>query len=160
MKKIISARDALIDKAQTLTVSVTGDDGAPDMGTSPFIRDEAGDFFIYTSQLSAHVRALIAGNQTRFMLIADESASQNIWARVRLKFTAHSTVIERGSTPFNEMADKMAPAFGPTMALIRQFSDFHMVKITPIKGVIVTGFASAYEVTGPHFDVGAQLTKS
>lgn len=157
IEKIEKAKDALLQKAQTLFVSVTGDDGMPDFGTSPFLRDEAGHFYIYTSELSAHVKALIAGNEARFMLIADEAASQNLWARVRVKFTAHREVIERGSPAFHAIADKMEPKFGPTMALIRQFSDFHMVKITPISGLIVTGFASAYSVTGPDFTIGAQV---
>ena len=158
--KIADARDALLQEAQTLLVSVTGDDGVPDMGSSPFLRDEAGHFYIYTSELSAHVKALVAGNEARFMLIADEGASQNIWARVRVKFTAQHEVIERGSDAFHAIADRMEPEFGPTMALIRQFSDFHMVKITPIDGVIVTGFASAFVVTGPDFTIGAQVSGS
>lgn len=160
IEKIEKARDALLQNAQTVLVSVTGDDGIPDMGTSPFWRDEMGHFYIYTSELSAHVKALIAGNAARFMLIADEGASQNIWARVRVKFTAHHEVIARDSLAFQRIADKMEPEFGPTMALIRQFSDFHMVKITPIAGVIVTGFASAFNVTGPDFTIGAQVTSA
>ena len=94
------------------------------------------------------------------MLIADEGSSQNIWARVRLKFTAHREIIERDSDAFHAMADKMVSEFGATMELIRQFSDFHMVKITPITGVIVTGFASAFTVAGPDFTIGAQVTGS
>jgi putative heme iron utilization protein len=159
-EKIEKARDALLKQAQTVLVSVTGDDGIPDMGTSPFLRDEAGHIYIYTSELSAHVKALMAGNEARFMLIADENASQNIWARLRVKFTAKREVIERGSDEFHAIADKMEPEFGPTMALIRQFSDFHMVKITPIEGVIVTGFASAFVVTGPDFAIGAQVRRT
>jgi len=157
IEKIENARNALLQTARTLLVSVTGDDGIPDMGSSPFLRDEAGCFYIYTSELSGHVKALIAGNEARFMLIADEDASQNIWARVRVKFTAHRDIIKRGSEAFHAIADKMEPEFGPTMGLIRQFSDFHMVKITPITGVIVTGFASAFVVTGPEFTIGAQV---
>lgn len=158
--KIESARDDILQSAQTLFVCVTGEDGLPDLGTSPFIRDDKGCFYIYTSTLSAHVRALVKGHETRFLLIADEGASQNIWARLRIKFTASVEIIERGSAQFDASADKMVAAFGATMSLIRQFSDFQMVKITPKAGVIVTGFASAFEVTGPEFTIGTQVTKS
>ena len=160
LEKIAQSRDALLKTARTLTVCVTGADGTPDLGTSPFIRDDAGCFYIYTSQLSSHVRALLAGQPAHFMVIADESTSQNIWARVRIKFDAEVQIIARDSQDFNDIAAKMADPFGPTMALIKDFSDFHMIKLTPQKGVIVTGFASAYEVEGPHFTIGAQLVKS
>lgn len=160
LEKIAQSRDALLKTARTLTVCVTGADGTPDLGTSPFIRDDAGCFYIYTSQLSSHVRALLAGQPAHFMVIADESTSQNIWARVRIKFDAEVQIIARDSQDFNDIAAKMADPFGPTMALIKDFTDFHMIKLTPQKGVIVTGFASAYEVEGPHFTIGAQLVKS
>ena len=160
LEKIAQSRDALLKTARTLTVCVTGADGTPDLGTSPFIRDDAGCFYIYTSQLSSHVRALLAGQPAHFMVIADESTSQNIWARVRIKFDAEVQIIARDSQDFNDIAAKMAAPFGPTMALIKDFTDFHMIKLTPQKGVIVTGFASAYEVEGPHFTIGAQLVKS
>lgn len=160
LEKIAQSRDALLKTARTLNVCVTGADGTPDMGTSPFIRDDVGCFYIYTSQLSSHVRSLISGQPAHFMVIADESVSQNIWARVRVKFDADIEVIERNSQDFSNIAAKMAEPFGPTMALIKDFTDFHMIKLTPKKGVIVTGFASAYEVEGPEFTIGAQLVKS
>ena len=159
-EKIEKARDHLLATAQTLVVTVTGDDGVPDMSTSPYLRDDDGAIYIYSSALSAHLRALIGGNASRFMLIADETASQNIWARLRLKFQADIAVIERDSPAFTAMADRMEPHFGPTMTLIRQFRDFHMVKITPRTGVIVTGFASAYHVTGADFTIGSQMTQT
>lgn len=160
LEKIAQSRDALLNTARTLTVCVTGADGTPDMGTSPFIRDDMGCFYIYTSQLSSHVRALLSGQPAHFMVIADEAVSQNIWARVRVKFDAQVTVIDRNSQDFHDIAAQMAEPFGPTMALIKEFTDFHMIKLTPQKGVIVTGFASAYEVAGPEFTIGAQLVKS
>ena len=79
---------------------------------------------------------------------------------MRVKFDADIEVIERNSQDFRDIAAKMAEPFGPTMALIKDFTDFHMIKLTPKKGVIVTGFASAYEVEGPEFTIGAQLVKS
>ena len=34
------------------------------------------------------------------------------------------------------------------MNVIRDFSDFHLFSIKPLVGVIVTGFGSAYDVSG------------
>ena len=34
------------------------------------------------------------------------------------------------------------------MDVIREFSDFHLCEIKPLVGVLVTGFGSAYDVSG------------
>ena len=163
LEKVIIARDKLIENAKTLIVVAQLADeegGGPDLGFSPFIRDDEGCFYIYTSQLSAHVRALLQGNAARFILAADESASQNIWARVRLKFEANIIAIERDDSDFAAKMDRMQDALGPTMGLIRNFSDFHLFKITPTTGILVTGFAAAYAVTGPEFTITEHLSQS
>ena len=49
---------------------------------------------------------------------------------------------------------------GPTMDLIKQFTDFHLLQITPIEGVLVTGFAAAYKVDGPQFTISEHLSKT
>jgi len=46
------------------------------------------------------------------------------------------------------------------MQLIREFSDFHLFKISPVAGVLVTGFAAAYQVKGEHFELIAHLRSS
>lgn len=163
LEKVIVARDKLIETAKTLIVVAQladGEGGGPDLGFSPFIRDDEGCFYIYTSQLSAHVRALLQGNAARFMLAADESASQNIWARVRLKFEADIIAIARDDSDFATKMDWMQDALGPTMGLIRNFSDFHLFKITPTTGILVTGFAAAYAVTGLEFTITEHLSQS
>ena len=39
------------------------------------------------------------------------------------------------------------------MELIREFTDFHLFKITPIKGSLVTGFAAAFAIEGDEFAI-------
>ena len=46
------------------------------------------------------------------------------------------------------------------MDLIQQFSDFHLLQITPQDGVLVTGFAAAYKVQGPFFTISEHLSKT
>ena len=94
------------------------------------------------------------------MLAADESVSQNIWARVRISFTAEVTQIKRDDDRFEPMMDRMQDYLGATMGLIRRFSDFHLFRIIPDEGVLVTGFAAAYSVSGPQFTITEHLSKS
>ena len=116
--------------------------------------------YIYSSHLSGHIRGLLSGGHAQFLLIEDESKSQNIWARVRMKFSAEITELGRDDDFFNTACDLIGEAHGPVMEMIRNFTDFHLLKIKPEQGVLVTGFAQAFSITGPMFELTEHLSKS
>ena len=61
---------------------------------------------------------------------------------------------------FSVLSDIFVSHHGPTMNLIRDFTDFHMLKLLPVSGVMVLGFAKAYQLEGPMLDVAAHLRES
>ena len=160
LEKCETEKSALIANARTLTIAVSMPERGPAIGVSPFFRNEDGSFYIYSSALGSHVKGLLAGHDASFQIIADESQSQNIWTRVRLKFDADIHMIPRNDARFGPVIDHLESHFGNIMSLIKQFSDFHLFHIIPTTGVIVTGFASAYQVQGPQFTITEQLTSS
>ena len=160
VKKAEKLRDKLLSSAQTIGISIltptTEGQGMPDIGFAPFIRLE-GSFYIYSSDLSSHISSLIAGQPVQFFLIADEGSSQNIWARVRLKFRASVGELSREDAAFDSLLNSIGDKHGPVMDLIRSFTDFHLFKITPERGNLVTGFAAAFEVEGADFEITTHL---
>jgi putative heme iron utilization protein len=44
--------------------------------------------------------------------------------------------------------------------VIRDFTDFHMLRLRPRSGVLVTGFARAYRVEGADFTITEHLKNS
>lgn len=165
--KAEKARDRLLREARTLGIfaivsnaeEITPLSSHIAAGQSPFIRQN-GRFFCFASELSAHVRVLCAGGNARFQLIEDETRAQNIWARVRLNFSADVREVERNEERFDILCDEIGKTHGPVMAIIKPFTDFHLFEITPIHGVLVTGFASAYDVTGRYFELADLLSSS
>ena len=152
-------RDRLLGAARTLLMAVSGVSDTPEMGVTPMIRHE-GDFYIYPSHLSRHVRAVLSSGKAAFLVIEDEESAQNIWARKRIKFDSEIIEIERQSDHFNLICDVFESAYGPTMGLIRNFSDFHLLRLRPLGGVMVLGFAQAYRLEGETLDVTAHLRSS
>ena len=142
---LASERDRLLGAARTVLMAVSGESDIPEMGVTPMIRHE-GDFYIYPSHLSRHVRAVLSSGKAAFLVIEDEESAQNIWARKRIKFDSEIIEIES--------------AHGPTMGLIRDFSDFHLLRLRPLGGVMVLGFAQAYRLEGETLDVTAHLRSS
>jgi hypothetical protein len=166
-RKAERARDLLLETAQTLgiitaTPYVT-EDNVPAIniapGQSPFVRQD-GHFYCFASELAAHVRALLSQADVRFQLIEDEQSAQNIWARIRLTFLADVKEIARDSSQFDEICAAIGKRHGPVLSVIKPFIDFHLFEITPISGILVTGFASAYDVKGPGFELADHLTSS
>lgn len=152
-------RDSLLARARTVLMAAPGDGEMPEMGVTPLIWHD-GDMFIYPSRLSAHVRAMLDAGQAAFLVIEDEAAAQNIWARKRIKFDAELYEIDRKSDEFDVICDGFESRHGPTMGLIRDFTDFHLLRLRPTGGVMVIGFAQAYRLAGPDLAVMAHLRQS
>mgnify|MGYP001444029222 CR=1 FL=1 len=155
---IEAVRDQLL-QLRTLYLAINSSDKLPEMGVSPFIRRDGG-LYIYTSDLSPHVRNLIDQGEATCMLCADEGDSQNIWARNRMKFSVKALEITREDGSFDKLCNDFILAHGRTMNLIRNFTDFHMIRLTPQKGVLVLGFAKAFIVSGTNFDIVAHISKA
>ena len=154
---ILEARDTLLAR-KSLTVAVLDESSIPDMGVSPFIRRDEG-LYIYTSHLASHVKALLAQKRASFIVTLDEANTVNIWARHRLKFSGAVAEVPRDATDFSGLCDEFTAVHGNTMPLIKNFTDFHMLRITPENGVLVLGFAKAFLIKGANFDIVAHLSR-
>lgn len=155
---IIAGRESIL-LARTLTVAVLDGTGVPDMGSSPFVR-RADGLYIYTSHLSDHVKALLLNKRASFMILVDETTCKNIWARNRLKFSGDVVEILRDNPMFSELCEEFSAAHGNTMTVIKDFTDFHMLRISPNRGLLVLGFAKAFYTEGVKFDIVGHLSKS
>ena len=150
------AKKQLLEEAKTLILAAANAAGQPCIGTAPFVRIE-GIFYIFSSNLSEHIKAILQGLESQFMLLADEQDSQNIWARQRLSFHAKIEEVSRTDPAFDRVCAALRERHGPVMDVIKPFGDFHLLKITPISGRLVTGFAAAFSVSGPQFEMQGQI---
>ncbi len=160
LSKVTARRDALLQRARTLHISTSSNSGENiEWGVAPYIRRN-NVFYIYVSELGGHVRFMLDKRPVLFSIIEDEKVAKNIWARIRLKFTAEISEIKRGEAEFNAICDDIGDHHGSVMTVIREFSDFHLFAIDPKKGVIVTGFGSAFKVSGNDFKLESRLSSN
>ena len=151
IKQIELKKKKLIENNNSMIISVNGDDFT-DLGYAPYIFYE-NYYYIFVSELSTHVKLLLKQKVGTFMIINDEINSQNIWARIRLKFSAKIEVIIRDSEDFSIICEKIRYKHGKTMNLIKQFSDFHLIKIIPSRGTFISGFGNAFNLEGQYLNV-------
>ena len=151
IKQIELKKKKLIENNNSMIISVNGDDST-DLGYAPYIFYE-NYYYIFVSELSTHVKLLLKQKVGTFMIINDETNSQNIWARIRLKFSAKIEVVIRDSEDFSIICEKIRYKHGKTMNLIKQFSDFHLIKIIPSRGTFISGFGNAFNLEGRYLNV-------
>ena len=152
IKDIEKIKNTIISKNKSLIITVNNKINYPEIGYAPYVFLNSF-FYIFSSELSPHIKHLLYNKKGTFMIIEDECKAKNIWARVRIKFEAKITVVDRNENNFNKLCKQIQNLHGKTLNLIKQFNDFHLIKITPIKGSIITGFGNAFILHGISLEV-------
>ena len=145
--KIENLKTKLINNIKTIIIAVENFNDIPQIGYAPFIFKN-GSFYIFSSELSPHIKLLLKKERANFMIIQDENESKNIWTRIRIKFNGKTIRLTRENAIFNIICNDIEKKHGKTMSLIKTFADFHLIKIKPVEGVLVTGFGNAYSLKG------------
>jgi len=145
------AMKALREQMKSVLLSTLGDDGDPHNGYTPFVFD-GQDIIIFVSQLSLHTRDLLANGKVSAMLIADESNSEQIFARTRVSYQCRAEVVDREDKTYSSLLDAMHARHGKMIDLLRQLPDFVLFRLRPEKGQFVMGFGQAYRLHGDQLD--------
>ena len=130
-------------------------EGQPHCGYAPFVFDEeAGDgaLVVFTSQLSRHTRDLLETRRAGVMLIEDESASTEIFARTRVSYDCQVEVVAPDADRHASLLDALQSSHGKMIGLLKTLPDFVLFRLVPRSGQFVMGFGQAYHLTGPALD--------
>jgi putative heme iron utilization protein len=133
---------ALVREARTLHLATVGVDGTPEASYAPFVIHD-GAFFVHLSALASHVANLRASPRAGVLLIRDESACEELFARPRLGARCHVHEEPRGSACWEAVLDAFERRFGETAAAVRTLADFGLFRLDPLDGRVVAGFAQA-----------------
>lgn len=145
--------EQLLRQARSLILATTNPDGSPLTSYAPFIVNEQQQFYIFTSQLAAHTANLQRTGQASIMLIEDEAATGQIFARQRVIFQCHAGVIPRDSEEGEVALADYEARFGNMVGLLKSLPDFQLFKLQPQSGSLVVGFAQAYTLSGDRFEI-------
>jgi|GEM_PF-96019 len=152
LQKALIEYRTLLKTFQSVQLATVSADGTPEASTSPAILDENKQFFIFVSEMSAHTSHMLANKKASVMIVADESASPQIFARKRATFTCQVIEIARGSERGMAITELFFKKFGNVMESITAMGDFHLIQLLPLKGRVVLGFGRAFDVTGDQLD--------
>lgn len=142
----------LLADAKSLILATGGESPTPEASYVPHVRGEDGSFYIFVSEMARHTINLRGGNTASVMIIEDESAAKQIFARRRATFTVKPEELPRDSEACQQALDAFRAKFGDMINMLAGMKDFHMIRLTPTSGRVVLGFAAAYRVTGDSWD--------
>lgn len=135
------------DTCKTLVLATRDDAGRPNVSYAPFVWHDQG-YFILVSEIARHVRNLKQQPHLSFMLIEDEQASRQLYARRRLTFDATALVIARNSPVWISGIQALQERHGALVGDLANMADFTLFCLQPESGLYVKGFGQAFQVTG------------
>ncbi len=133
---------------KTLNLSTLDKNARPRASYAPFIEDDAGNFYIFVSQLAAHTQDLLANPEASILLLEDEQNARQIFARQRISYRCKVEIIDKQHDNYLSILDQMEGRFGNVISLLRTLPDFILFCLTPYKGQYVKGFGKAYKLSG------------
>ena len=136
----------LIASQQTLLLSTASAIGVPDISYAPFVRDHAGLFYIYVSEMACHTANFLNNPQASALFIRPESASKNLFARERAVLSCSVKEIMRDDEIYTNQIQALQDKFGEVVSLLRSLSDFHLFALRPESGRYVIGFGRAFTI--------------
>lgn len=146
MSEIAGEIRALIDARESLHLATRAADGEPEASHAPFVSDEAGNFYIFVSELTRHTRNLLAHPRHGVLLIEPEAEAQQPFARRRVSYECVAEVVPRDSADWEERLAVFAARFGPIIDTLRGLNDFVLFRLVPERGTFVKGFGQAYTI--------------
>jgi putative heme iron utilization protein len=147
------AYEHLLTHQQSLMLATVNQDGSPLVSYAPYVVDEHKQFYILVSQLAAHTANLQHKGQASLMLIEDEAAAAQLFARQRLTFQCQAKPVARHGLEWNNVMARYHDRFGAIVDLLESLPDFQLFQLTPTSGQLVLGFGQAYELSGAQWDI-------
>ena len=141
---------ALIENARTLTLATVDEAQMPQASYVPFVRDGAGNYLVYVSDLSTHTANLLRSRKASLMIIEDEAQAAHLFARQRVNFDCSARELNRDTAEFEAAAAFMLERFPKVFPEMLEMLDFHFIELSPQRGRLVLGFGQAYDVGGEY----------
>jgi putative heme iron utilization protein len=136
----------LMASQQTLLLSTASANGVPDISYAPFVRDHAGVFYIYVSEMSSHTANMLNNPRASILFIRPESESDNLFTRERAVLNCSVKEISRDDAIYADRTQALQDKFGEVVSVLRSLSDFHLFALRPENGRYIVGFGRTFTI--------------
>lgn len=146
------ALEALWRDTRSLMLATVDAQGHPEVSYTPFVRGEDGDPYIFVSALARHTGNLLQRPRVSVMLVEDEAAARQIFARRRLSYRCVAEPVPQNDARWEGVMGKLAERHGEVVSVLRGLPDFTLFRLRAHAGNLVIGFGQAYRLKGEALD--------
>ena len=119
--------------------------GVPSVTYVPFAVVD-GAFGVVVSRLAAHTASLLARRPASILLVGDELPPSDAYTRARFTIGVRPAPQIAGSKAADAVWSALAARQGATVGILRTLPDFDAVRLEPLDGRLILGFASAHDL--------------
>jgi len=135
----------LLETCDAIFLATTGSDNTPMASYAPCWRDEAGYLYVMLSDLAEHT-ANLRGRADASCLVLGAS-SDNAFARPRVTLQLRAEFLTSDNVSYQQAINGLTEKHGETMQILQELSDFHLIRLKPVGGTLVGGFATTLNLT-------------
>lgn len=128
---------------RSLMLSTLDEEGNPFISYAPFVAHD-NKIYIYISRIANHYHHMDKRPQVDVMLIEDEVASGNLFARQRARFPCTANNV--GNEGYPEVFALFEEKFPAKLVTMLRGLDFSLFELTPQTGRYVAGFGLAFDL--------------
>ena len=155
---------AFFESRSSLVLSTFDSKGILETSVAPFVSDDQGHLYLFISELAQHTQNIlhwISAKQASIesdlcippglvscLLVADETQTEQLFARERLTMQLAFAEINRASADFELILTRFESQFGEIVPLLKSLPDFHLIQLIPVSGGYVKGFGQAFSFEG------------
>lgn len=132
-------------RCRSLLLATRDLSGMPNASYAPFVFID-GCFYVLVSEVARHGQNLREHHQAALMLIEDESACRQLYARQRLSYDAMVRLVARDSAEWTQGISALRERHGVIVQDLALMADFGLFCLEPIQGLYVKGFGQAFVV--------------
>ena len=136
------------DERRSVVLATTDGAGLPEASVAPCVEDAEGNLYIFVSGLARHTSNLMATGCASALYLADESETDNLFARKRLMLTCTAQAIPRDHPGWRRRLDELAERQGKWVETLQGLTDFQLFCLIPSTATYVRGFGQAYRLEG------------
>lgn len=135
------------NEKDSLMLATVSKEGEPFASYAPFVEDEDHNYYVYVSAHVQHSANMVETQKASVLLIDDESASANVFARKRFYAPAKAEKFSENDTRTEKIDALFEKKFGNKAKMVITMEDFRIYKLTPHDASLVLGFGAAFRVS-------------
>lgn len=135
----------LLASCDALFLATTDSNNTPMASYAPCWRDAAGFLYVMLSDLAEHTANLRNSKEASCLVLG--SSVDDAFARPRVTLKLQAEFLKPNNVRYQSAIDGLTDKHGETMDTLQQLSDFHLICMKPVSGMLVSGFATTLQLS-------------